>query len=127
MPRSPGFPYRRLGLNTVLIAHNGALVIGLILLVGPFLWMLLGVLRGPRLAGIVDTRNVITAQADPREVEYLGALAAAVPGLVDLLSLRDKAIKKTGTFFDKMIKERKIVYMAPGPSASGATSGTSPK
>lgn len=32
---------------------------------------LLGVLRGPRLAGIVDPRNVVTAQADPREVEYV--------------------------------------------------------
>lgn len=32
---------------------------------------LLGVLRGPRLAGIVDPRNVVTAQADPRDVEYV--------------------------------------------------------
>src|SRR5262245_37896836 len=32
---------------------------------------LLGVLRGPRLAGVVDPENVVTAQADPREIEYI--------------------------------------------------------
>jgi len=32
---------------------------------------LLGVFRGPRLAGIVEPQNVVTAQADPREVEYV--------------------------------------------------------
>ncbi|HYO24067.1 MAG TPA: GTP-binding protein [Lacipirellulaceae bacterium] len=32
---------------------------------------LLGVFRGPRLAGVVDPNNIVTAQADPREVEYV--------------------------------------------------------
>ncbi len=32
---------------------------------------LLGVFRGPRLAGIVDRENVVTAQADPRDIEYV--------------------------------------------------------
>src|SRR5262245_2254249 len=32
---------------------------------------LLAVFRGPRLAGIVDPDHVITAQADPRDVEYV--------------------------------------------------------
>ena len=32
---------------------------------------LLGMLRGPRLAGIVDPENVIVTQADPREMEYV--------------------------------------------------------
>ena len=32
---------------------------------------LLSVFRGPRLAGIVDPENVLTAKADPREVEYV--------------------------------------------------------
>src|SRR5262249_6431179 len=31
---------------------------------------LLSVLRGPRLAGVVDPENVVTAKADPRQVEY---------------------------------------------------------
>jgi GTPase len=32
---------------------------------------LLALFRGPHLAGIVDQNNIITAKADPREVEYL--------------------------------------------------------
>ena len=32
---------------------------------------MLSILRGPRLAGIVDPNNVITVKADPREVEYV--------------------------------------------------------
>ncbi len=32
---------------------------------------LLGVFRGPRLVGIVDPQNIVTAQADPREIEYV--------------------------------------------------------
>lgn len=32
---------------------------------------LLTLFRGPRLAGIVDPQNIVTAQADPREVEYV--------------------------------------------------------
>jgi small GTP-binding protein len=31
---------------------------------------LLSVLRGPRLVGVVDPENVVTAKADPRQVEY---------------------------------------------------------
>ncbi|HEX4414511.1 MAG TPA: GTP-binding protein [Lacipirellulaceae bacterium] len=31
---------------------------------------LMSVLRGPRLAGVVDPQNVVTAKADPRQVEY---------------------------------------------------------
>src|SRR5262249_28920760 len=31
---------------------------------------LISVFRGPRLAGIVDPDNVVTAKADPRQVEY---------------------------------------------------------
>lgn len=29
----------------------------------------------------------------------------------------DLAVKKTGQFFDKILKDKKIIYMAPGPSA----------
>jgi small GTP-binding protein len=32
---------------------------------------LLSLFRGPRLAGIIDPENVVTTQADPREVEYV--------------------------------------------------------
>jgi small GTP-binding protein len=32
---------------------------------------LLTLFRGPRLAGIVDPKNIVTAQADPRDVEYI--------------------------------------------------------
>ena len=32
---------------------------------------LLSVYRGPRLAGVVDPQHIVTAQADPREVEYI--------------------------------------------------------
>lgn len=32
---------------------------------------LLNLFRGPRLAGIVDPENVVTAQASPREIEYI--------------------------------------------------------
>jgi hypothetical protein len=35
----------------------------------------------------------------------------------DFPTAADQAVKKTGEFFDKMIKDRKIIYMAPGPSA----------
>ena len=31
---------------------------------------LMSVFRGPRLAGVVDPENVVTAKADPRQVEY---------------------------------------------------------
>src|SRR5206468_7390312 len=31
---------------------------------------LMSVFRGPRLAGMVDPENVVTAKADPRQVEY---------------------------------------------------------
>jgi len=32
---------------------------------------LLSLFRGPRLSGIVEPRNIVTAQADPRDVEYI--------------------------------------------------------
>ncbi len=32
---------------------------------------LLSVFRGPRLAGFVDPQNIVTVQADPREIEYI--------------------------------------------------------
>jgi small GTP-binding protein len=32
---------------------------------------LLSVFRGPRLAGIVEPQNIVTVQADPREIEYI--------------------------------------------------------
>ena len=32
---------------------------------------LLGVFRGPRLSGIVEPDNIVTTQADPREIEYV--------------------------------------------------------
>jgi hypothetical protein len=34
----------------------------------------------------------------------------------DFPTAEDKAIKRSGTMFDKVIKEKKIIYMAPGPS-----------
>jgi hypothetical protein len=37
-------------------------------------------------------------------------------GINDFPTPEDKAIKKTGVFFDKVIKEKKILYTAPGPS-----------
>jgi small GTP-binding protein len=40
---------------------------------------LLSVFRGPRLAGVVDPQNVLTAKADPREVEYVIELADRRP------------------------------------------------
>ena len=36
--------------------------------------------------------------------------------LTDFPTKEDHAIKKTGEFFDKVIKEKKVIYMAPGPS-----------
>jgi hypothetical protein len=35
----------------------------------------------------------------------------------DFPTTDDRGIKRSGTLFDKMIKEKKIIYMAPGPSA----------
>jgi hypothetical protein len=34
----------------------------------------------------------------------------------DFPTAEDKAIKRSGTMFEKVIKEKKIIYMAPGPS-----------
>jgi hypothetical protein len=36
---------------------------------------------------------------------------------IDFPNAEDKAIKKTGAFFDKILKDKKIIYMAAGPSA----------
>jgi hypothetical protein len=35
----------------------------------------------------------------------------------DFPTAEDRSIRRSGTFFDKMIKEGKVIYMAPGPSA----------
>jgi hypothetical protein len=37
-------------------------------------------------------------------------------GVNDFPTAEDRAIKRSGTMFDKVIKEKKIIYMAPGPS-----------
>ncbi len=37
-------------------------------------------------------------------------------GLNDFPTEEDRAIKRSGTFFEKMVADRKIVYSAPGPS-----------
>lgn len=34
----------------------------------------------------------------------------------DFPNAEDRAVKRTGEFFDKMIRDKKIIYMAPGPS-----------
>jgi len=38
-------------------------------------------------------------------------------GVNDFPNADDQAVKRTGEFFDKMVKDRKIIYMAPGPTA----------
>jgi hypothetical protein len=45
----------------------------------------------------------------PRFQEYTASIN-------DFPTAEDKAIKNTGAFFDKVIKEKKIIYTAPGPS-----------
>ncbi len=37
-------------------------------------------------------------------------------GVNDFPTAEDKAVKRTGTFFDKMVADRKIIYTAPGPA-----------
>jgi hypothetical protein len=37
--------------------------------------------------------------------------------LTDFPTAQDKAVKGTGKFFDKILKEKKVIYMAAGPSA----------
>jgi hypothetical protein len=39
-----------------------------------------------------------------------------VLALNDFPTAEDRAIKRSGTMFDKILKEKKIIYMAPGPS-----------
>lgn len=39
-----------------------------------------------------------------------------VLGVNDFPTAEDKAVKRTGEFFDKMIADKKIIYTAPGPS-----------
>jgi hypothetical protein len=39
-----------------------------------------------------------------------------VLGVNDFPTQADLAVKKTGTFFDKVIRDKKVIYMAPGPS-----------
>jgi enediyne biosynthesis protein E4 len=36
--------------------------------------------------------------------------------LTDFPTKEDVAVKKTGAFFDKVIREKKVIYVAPGPS-----------
>jgi len=36
---------------------------------------------------------------------------------IDFPTAEDKAVKRSGPFFDKLLKEKKIIYMAAGPSA----------
>jgi hypothetical protein len=38
-------------------------------------------------------------------------------GVNDFPTAEDRQIKRSGTFFKKMIEERQIIYMAPGPTA----------
>ena len=54
-------------------------------------------------------RNVGNRDGLPRFTEH--AL-----GVNDFPKEKDRAIKRSGTFFEKMVAERKIVYSAPGPT-----------
>jgi hypothetical protein len=40
-----------------------------------------------------------------------------VLALTDFPTKEDMLIKKTGEFFDKVVRDKKVIYMAPGPSA----------
>jgi hypothetical protein len=42
---------------------------------------------------------------------------AAALGVNDFPTAEDRAIRRTGTFFDKMLADRKVIYMAAGPTA----------
>jgi hypothetical protein len=55
-------------------------------------------------------RNLGVKDGLPRFAET--ALSA-----IDFPTAEDKAVKNTGAFFDKVLKERKILYTAPGPTA----------
>ena len=47
----------------------------------------------------------------------LPRFSAAALSVNDFPTEADKAIKRSGPFFDHMIEEGKVIYMAPGPSA----------
>jgi hypothetical protein len=49
--------------------------------------------------------------------EGVPQLACAALGVNDFPTDADQAIKRTGEFFDKMVADRRIIYMAPGPTA----------
>ncbi len=38
-------------------------------------------------------------------------------GLTDFPTAKDKAVRRSGPFFDKLLKEKKVIYMAAAPSA----------
>jgi hypothetical protein len=68
---------------------------------------------------------VVFKDGKPCPVIYknLGVVRDGIPrfredatALTDFPTAADKAVKRSGPFFDKMLKEKKIIYMAAGPS-----------
>jgi hypothetical protein len=49
--------------------------------------------------------------------EGLPQLACSALGVNDFPTDADRAVKRTGEFFDKMVADQRIIYMAPGPTA----------
>jgi hypothetical protein len=47
----------------------------------------------------------------------LPQFSCAVNGVNDYPTAEDLAVEGTGAFFDKMVADKKIIYMAPGPTA----------
>lgn len=62
---------------------------------------------------------VIFHNETPNSVEELGAIPRFrqyALGVNDFPNDEDRSIRRSGPFFEKMVRDRKIVYSAPGPS-----------
>jgi small GTP-binding protein len=87
---------------------------------------LMSVFRGPRLAGVVDPENVVTAKADPRQVEYYVESADGRTRQewrkppADVAALRERILEVLATEGNVLIALNAAMYAADKSDRMGA-------
>jgi small GTP-binding protein len=87
---------------------------------------LMSVFRGPRLAGMVDSENVVTAKADPRQVEYHVESADGRTrqewrkSAPDVAALRERILEVLATEGNVLIALNAAMYAADKSDRMGA-------
>src|SRR3954466_16073074 len=87
---------------------------------------LMSVFRGPRLAGVVDPENVVTAKADPRQVEYYVESADGRTRqewrkpAPDVTALRERILEVLSTEGNVLIALNAAMYAADKSDRMGA-------